>query len=557
MNTQDPKYKHKPSEKHTLEEVLKSLQDLIRNDLLDEDRPAEPAEKSATAPEAVRDEPAPEPAAPVREDFTPLDPAAGPVDFDAVMRSLKDLVNNELNVGDEPTMPGPLSLSDATIPETLEELADELAPLDEELTFEESMEIVPPPAAESAMPEIPGEISAEMLAEPEPETSSPAEPAVTILPGEISAEMLAESEIPPPPPEPKPASQEPVTSGTQQELVFDVEPPAIEARTPVRKQPPEMKSETPSPAAEPESPPENPAPDRTASDAAGIAVEENLQTASEEMLPTIEVEETFDESAFFETAEPANQAPATDSAESDGLIIIEHAPDLGSSETSPDLSNEPLTMEELTLAPEPEPEKPELKIEEPASEKLRDMPSVDFETIEFQAPGDEPPRSSANTEAPKPDEKSLSIAEEISLAPQATPESVPITAPPAAVETGTEATPGAESVSPAAAGPSEPASTVEPPVPPNAPETFSLDDFPVLNEVVAPPAGSTLAAGISPATTGSPLPAPDRARDIVVRAVAKLNVEMRKTGGTGLDTKTILRLQQLIRQELEQDGGKS
>jgi hypothetical protein len=31
---------------------------------------------------------------------------------------------------------------------------------------------------------------------------------------------------------------------------------------------------------------------------------------------------------------------------------------------------------------------------------------------------------------------------------------------------------------------------------------------------------------------------------------------MRKTGGAGLDTKTILRLQQLIRQELEKNGEK-
>jgi len=79
----------------------------------------------------------------------------------------------------------------------------------------------------------------------------------------------------------------------------------------------------------------------------------------------------------------------------------------------------------------------------------------------------------------------------------------------------------------------------------------------VLHEVVAPPAGSTLAGGpVSPATE-PPLPAPDRARDIVVRAVAKLNVEMRKSGGAGLDTKTILRLQQLIRRELEKGGEKS
>ncbi len=556
MTIQDPKYKHKPSEKHTLEEVLKSLQDLIRNDLLDEDRPVQPAGQSAAAPEAVREEPAPAPAAPVRENFTPLDPASGPVDFDAVMRSLKDLVNNELNVGDEPMMPGPSSLSDTTSPETLEELADELAPLDEELTFEEAMEIVPPAPLESAMPELPGEISAEMLAEPEPEATPPAEPVV--------------AETPPAPAEPKPASREPAAPGTQQELVFDVEPPAIEARTPFREQTPETKIETPSPAAEPEAPPENPAPEiprepmsnRTASDATGIVVEENLQASSDEPLPTIDVEETFDESAFVETAEPAKQAPTTDSAESDELITIEHAPDLGFSETSPDLSNEPLTLEELTLAPEPE--KPELKLEEPASENLRDMPSVDFETIEFQPPGGEALASSANAEAPKPDEKSLSIAKEASLIPKATPESAPKSETPATVETVTETAPDTtklpspeETGSPAAAGLPEPPASAEPPVTPKAPETFSLDDIPVLNEVVAAPAGSTLAGEPSPAKTQPSLPAPDRARDIVVRAVAKLNVEMRKTGGAGLDTKTILRLQQLIRQELEQDGGKS
>jgi hypothetical protein len=95
------------------------------------------------------------------------------------------------------------------------------------------------------------------------------------------------------------------------------------------------------------------------------------------------------------------------------------------------------------------------------------------------------------------------------------------------------------------------------PATPETTESIDLDDIPVLREVVAPPAGSALAGEpVSPATQ-PPLPAPDRARDIVVRAVAKLNVEMRKHGGTGLDTKTILRLQQLIRRELEKDGEKS
>ncbi|HSH15610.1 MAG TPA: hypothetical protein VLD18_06235 [Verrucomicrobiae bacterium] len=100
---------------------------------------------------------------------------------------------------------------------------------------------------------------------------------------------------------------------------------------------------------------------------------------------------------------------------------------------------------------------------------------------------------------------------------------------------------------------------VEPPAAPvkpgstDQPASFNLDDIPVLNEVVAPPARSVPTPATPPAP---PLPAPDRARDLVVRAVAKLNVEMRKTGGTGLDTKTILRLQQLIRQELEKDREK-
>ena len=40
MPTVDHKPKHKPSEKHTLDEVLKSLQDLIRNDLIAADAPA-------------------------------------------------------------------------------------------------------------------------------------------------------------------------------------------------------------------------------------------------------------------------------------------------------------------------------------------------------------------------------------------------------------------------------------------------------------------------------------------------------------------------------------
>ena len=100
METSDPKYKHKPSEKHTLEEVLKSLQDLIRNDLV------EGAIQGTTEPQPRREN-----TASMWEDFAPVSPGSGPVNLDAVMRSLKDLIGNELNVGELPD-----KLSDLTPP---------------------------------------------------------------------------------------------------------------------------------------------------------------------------------------------------------------------------------------------------------------------------------------------------------------------------------------------------------------------------------------------------------------------------------------------------------
>lgn len=49
MHPADDKPKHKPNPKHTLEEILKSLQDLIRNDLLEGDTPAPTAGRPATS----------------------------------------------------------------------------------------------------------------------------------------------------------------------------------------------------------------------------------------------------------------------------------------------------------------------------------------------------------------------------------------------------------------------------------------------------------------------------------------------------------------------------
>ncbi len=108
MTDFDPeKLKHKPNEKHTLDEVLKSLQDLIHNDLLKGER-AQPEEPAAPEPE-----PAPSPAAeetPAAATPEEADPAAAIPDISlpaadmplgAVVQSLEELVKNDLTLSDE------------------------------------------------------------------------------------------------------------------------------------------------------------------------------------------------------------------------------------------------------------------------------------------------------------------------------------------------------------------------------------------------------------------------------------------------------------------------
>ena len=525
METTDPKYKHKPSEKHTLEEVLKSLQDLIRNDLLDNNRAA--AEKSGSAPIPSEEKPPREYPAPVREDFAPVNPAAGPVNLDAVMRSLKDLVSNELNVGGEPAAAEESSPSRIEDHDALENLADEFVPLDEELTFEESMGIVPPPLTAPTMPEIPGEISAEMLSEPEAEAA-------------------------PSPPAPVAEVEANITPGTQHQLLFEEAPPSAT----------ESEPSTPDLAPKLELDPE------TGTD--GIAPEMTQETAvqdfpevSGDALPTIDVEETFDENAYFEAEAKQTEASSTDTQETQEIILsaLDASLEL---ETAPPANGEAqVPAKNIVPASESASGKPEIKLEiadELATENLLNTPSVDFDVVEFELPHEEP-SPSQTIEAPAPADESSPVATDAAFTQELTPEPGPGAMPPPSAETKPGATPETEKVpdtatTPPATGETHASAPATEPTTPETPESFNLDDIPVLHEVVAPPAGSALAGEPVSPTAEPPLPAPDRARDIVVRAVAKLNVEIRKSGGTGLDTKTILRLQQLIRREMEKDGEK-
>src|SRR3990167_7163920 len=401
MTTQDPKYKHKPSEKQTLEEVLKSLQDLIRNDLLDNDRAA--AEKSGSAPIPGEEKPPREYTAPGREDFTPVNPAAGPVNLDAVMRSLKDLVSNELNVGGEPaaaeeSLPARTEDHDAR-----ENLADEFVPLDEELTFEESMEIVPPPLTAPTMPEIPGEISAEMLSEPE-------------------------AEAVPSPPAPVPEIEANIALGTQHQLLFEEAPPS---------------------ATEPESSTPDLAPNRE------IEPEMTQETAvqdfpevSGDALPTIDVEETFDENAYFEAEAKQTEASSTDTQETQEIILsaLDASLEL---ETAPPANGEAqVPAKNIVPASESASGKPEIKLEiadELATENLLNTPSVDFDVVEFELPHEEP-SPSQTIEAPAPADESSPVATDAAFTQELTPEPGPGAMPPPSAETKPGATPETEKV---------------------------------------------------------------------------------------------------------------
>ncbi len=555
MESSESKYKHKPSEKHTLEEVLKSLQDLIRVDLSESRTAAGKPEKPPSASPArapaeakpIREKPSSQ-----REDFAPASPGAGPVNLDAVMRSLSDLITHELNVGDEPkpakTKPAATHDEYLATEENIEEyIPEELSQLDDELKtsdepVREELEAAPPPEEvpapgtkdDTTLPEEFTPLDEELTIEEPVELARPAAPTETTeLPGEISPELLGESVSPPPgvdasPPEP----EKDLAPGEQHEMSFE---------------------EVPSPAPEPESVSmdsalaRSPEPELAPKPSAPLeereqAVETKQEEAAE-ALPTIDVEESFDDNDYFAAAASGENTPPAS----------EETIDL-SAEISPEPQTDTPPVAETTAAPEPEEppvapaeatgEKITLEIaDEPVPGKTHDKYSVDFDLPDLSPPLPEEPEPSPPVAGPTAESEAPVETTEAESTPE--PESTAPAPDAPAVEAKTETPPTSE----------PPHETGETPAP-EAPASLGLDDIPVLKDVVDPRADDTLVTESSTPAAEPPLPAPDRAREIVVRAVAKLNVEMRKSGSAGLDTRTILRLQQLIRQELEKGGKK-
>jgi hypothetical protein len=73
-----------------------------------------------------------------------------------------------------------------------------------------------------------------------------------------------------------------------------------------------------------------------------------------------------------------------------------------------------------------------------------------------------------------------------------------------------------------------------------------LDNIPVLEDVALAPPKVNKPAPVSPSS-------PDRMREVAVRVIARLNIELRKAGKPPLDAKTVHRLQQLLREAMEKD----
>lgn len=100
---------------------------------------------------------------------------------------------------------------------------------------------------------------------------------------------------------------------------------------------------------------------------------------------------------------------------------------------------------------------------------------------------------------------------------------------------------GTTASEPAASTPDSPTPAAPTPRRPSAiPEQTQIDwdQIPVLNDIVAIPAATRLVA-------------PTRARELAVRVIAKLNIELRKAGTTPLDPVIIDRLEHLLREALE------
>lgn len=674
----DTRPKHKPNEKHTLDEVLKSLQDLVRNEVLD--KPAPPA---APPPPVVA---------------TPAAPATGP-DMRSIIGSLEDLLAGDLNSDDKPQVtakpvaipaapksevpparpaptPTPTEKPAASkpaakaAPEPIvqhEEPPAPIAPLppmqaltDEEFdvpSFEDADEPDAPSLLDAPDGEIPFDAEIEALASeladaiehektgldtapvqltagtPLPENKSPDKtsdaPSLELAPGkpsttaETKAAQQPELPLTPEPPHEEtkqdttpdevvlPAIEVEEASWAEAEAAFadiaselqaaadDIAPvPADDSARPSNAMSVDFTPSAPSALAQ-EAPVENAAPAETipakpensidfttskkikSGNAAPVAAAPVIDTPATPVAATNSVD--FTPSA---KTSPAPQAPTAETAPAEKTIATADAIDFAPTATP---AKEPAAATPPDETIELLDDSFELELAAPGTYEAKTNESLDDLTpplaeeempLRETAPHDvEPMFDETPTETLDADNGTLggSIELELAAPPEAltadtvtdeiaTPapvvEEIAAAAPPAdkpdapvenivaaaAPEPKPEPpvpelvlalTPGPAAQEPAAKKPTTPPQTAAP----------AADDIPILQDVA-------LASPQTPAKLAPATPVPKNIRDMAVKVVAKLNIELRKSGKPPLDAKTINRLQQLLGESLEQTNKK-
>lgn len=526
----DEKQKHKPQKKRTLEDVLKSLQDLIRNDLVSKQPVGQSWRESG------------------REDADSNSAANEPDTFNKALFKLDQIINEKIiepverarETPPEPLLPDeeieiewdvdePVA-QDAIEPPAGDIAESDLAALDRAAASFESIEIqaVEPPPGESL--EAPNvfsptesleeqETSLDVVAEP-PAEPEPIEEVVAAAPlpsiEETPSEPI-EIEVAAPPDTP---TEESIDLGAAPESVESPDPQQMfdfNAPTPARAAAPAE----PSPPAP--SPSDAPIPTEAPSDARAIPeapskvaleVVENPTPPPSEDLAIVDLSEdvrdapeqakALSEQPDVQTETPADARDIREAPPTVNLEVVEN-PTSSASEDSR------VVLEK----PKERPEQPEIHAVE-----LGNVGDTDTFTVEFTA-------ESTAREPAKP--KGLDA--ETATATQADTPAEDVNPPPPEELVVKEQTPPPPQTRKAPdEEPGQQAATPAPTESPGAPE-----EIPVLSEV----------ADIS-APAAPPLPDAAQARDIAIRVIAKLNIERRKLGEKPLDIKTIERLQQYL-----------
>jgi hypothetical protein len=522
----DTRPKHKPNEKHTLDEVLKSLQDLVRGEVLV--KPAPPPAAAPTNPPAV--------------DVASATPLA---DMRDIIDSLEDLLESDLNLEEKvelakaalapvrhstPRAPKPHAtpvtaapVVERTAPRETPTPAPPVAkveptppapppppaPLldsDDELVFESET-----PVAETPALEFPEEMTdddiAKALAEIELEMKAAEPPTIEAAPAPepfLEPEPIVLEAAPPPE-----APAAPVEDLTLDES-FD-----LVAAEPTRKAPPALSLVEPSIEVSAEAPPHQ-----------EIEIVEDIVAPAPPELTLAEDVENID----LSSGDTLSRAAPTEIEASPAPVADDFSIDF-----TPKTPPAAAAPEPEDLAPPPWEEEEMQRAEPPGAAGDSSLTSLG-ESIELDL-------SVSDNVSAAPDSVTIALDEVVELAPAPATE---VIAPPVA-----------------------PAPTAPKPEP-KKPAAKSKE-IPVLKDVAVAPAAAT--APIAPAVPAAPAPKPAAADDftldfapttppakpaapqdlhqMAVRVIAKLNIELRKGGKPPLDAKTINRLQQLLKEALE------